>query len=152
MQQWKLDDIVGGFCPVGKHLARLDGDILWICLHGIVELSEMVVITSLPRQLYERYGYALVLCDATHAMGPTAETRRYHNQQHKVQVFPSHSALYGASILVRSVVLLAQRATELVTGKKTPASFHKTEAEARAQLDLQRPRLSPKRPVPPDTA
>lgn len=146
MQQLKLDDISGSFCAVGKHLTRVEGDILWIRIQGIAELSEMVIITDLSRELYERYGYALVLCDAAHATGLTAETRRYQYEQHKKQIFPSHSALYGASILARSMVLLGQRATELVTGKKTPASFHKTEAEARAQLDLQRPRLKPPAP------
>jgi hypothetical protein len=146
MAQWKLDDIARDFCPMGKHLVRLDGDILCICVRGAVELSEMVCITVLARELYERHGYALILCDATDAKSPTMETRRYQHEQHKAQVFPSHSAVYGASTLVRSIVVLAQRATELVTGKQTPASFHKTEAEARAQLALQRSRLSPKRP------
>lgn len=140
----KLDDLDQTFRPLGKHLVCLDGDILWLRSGGAVELAEQLVMAELAYSLYDRHGYILVLADATRAKPPSPETRRFHAEQLKKRVNPSHTALYGTSALVRGVATLGMRAAEIITGKVTPITFHPDEASARAMLAAQRVILSRK--------
>lgn len=132
--------------PLGRHLVRLEGDIIWIRQSGALSLDEMVSLFELFENLYERYGYAMCLGDATHAENPSAEVRRYLAERLKQRIYPSHSALFGASAVVRTLTTLTQRAIELVTRKSAPYSFHKDEAAARERLERERPLLQAKGP------
>jgi hypothetical protein len=128
--------------PLGKHLVCLDGDVTCFVFHGTIDLPEMVEIMALADAQYERYGYCLVLADSKDVSAPTAAARRYQNERHREVVHPSHTALYGANAFIRSLLVLSQRATELVTGKQWPVSVHKNEAEARECLQFKRALLA----------
>lgn len=134
----KLDDLDQTFRPLGKHSVCREGDILWMRSSGSVELAEMIVLTDLLYGFYDRYGYILLLGDATHSRPPPADSRRHHAERLKQRVHPSHSALYGTSMLVRGVATLGMRAAELITGTRTPITFHPDEASARDMLAAQR--------------
>ena len=73
-----------------------------------------------------------------------AEARRYQLEQNKRRSFPSHTVIYGASLVVRTMLTLTQRAIELLTGEPPPLSFVKDEAAARARLDTARANLRPR--------
>jgi len=105
---------------------------------GQLELDEVIAMFQLGYSVGDRYGYMLFLGDARHALPPTAEARRYQVEQIKLRNLPSHTAIYGANFVVRTVVTLTQRATEIVTGKPPPMSFVKDEATARKCLDAAR--------------
>lgn len=132
------------FRRIGKQYARVDGDVIWLRSVGALELDELVQIFALGYGVGERYGYILFLGDARYASPPTAEARRYQLEQNKRRSFPSHTAIYGASLVVRTMVTLTQRAMELLTGEPPPLSFVKDEAAARARLDTARANLRPR--------
>jgi hypothetical protein len=139
-----LDDLDQTFRPLGKHSICLDGDILWMRSGGAMELAEQIELVKLVYGLYDRFGYILVLGDATHSKPNSAEVRRHHAEEIKKRSHPSHTALYGAHVLVRGLLTLAIRGIELVTGKVTPISFHPDEASAREILATKRRILAAK--------
>jgi hypothetical protein len=142
MSIMQLAELDRSFRPLGKHLVCCEEDILWFVIRGLVDLPEMVDIHSVSDALTERFGYALILVDSAAAKGITADARRYQNDRHRERLLPSHSALYGANVFIRSVMVLSQRATELMTGRQVPVTFHIDEATARECLRTQRAALA----------
>jgi hypothetical protein len=132
------EGVDGSFRRLGKHYVRVDGDIIWIHQVGHLELDEVIQVFQLGYEVGDRYGYMLFLGDARHALPATAEARRYQLEQIKVRNLPSHTAIYGANLVVRTVVTLTQRAVELMTGKPPPMTFVKDEAAARKCLEAAR--------------
>lgn len=137
----KPEGVDDSFRRLGKHHVRVDEDIIWILQMGQLELDEVIQLFKLGYEVGDRYGYMLFLGDGRHGLPPTAEARRYQLEQIKQRNLPSHTAIYGANFVVRSVVTLTQRAVELVTGKPPPLSFAKDEAAARKCLDAARVHL-----------
>lgn len=132
------------FRPLGRHLFRIEGDTVWVRYNGSTTISELTELFELFDSVYQMYGYAMCLGDATHSGIPSAEARRYQAERLKQRVFPSHTALYGANSVVSAIASLTQRAIEMVTNKPTPLSFHRTEAAARERLERERPQLQAK--------
>lgn len=119
---------------IGKHEVRVDGDLVWVRMVGEFDLPDIQDFFKLTERLFHEYGYALVLCDSTDGGLVTPAARRYQAERFKTQIFPSHTAIYGANPIARALVTLMTRAAELMTGKKFPSTFHKNEAEARQTL------------------
>lgn len=131
-----MDD---SFRPLGRHLVRREGDTIWMRYRGDLSVTEMAELFEIFDTVYQAYGYAMCLGDATHSSVPSADARRYQAERLKQRVFPSHTAIYGASAVVSTLATLTQRAIEMITKKPTPLSFHRTEAAARERLDRERP-------------
>ena len=129
------------FRPLGRHLVRIEGDTIWVRYHGSVTVAELAELFELFDSVYQEYGYAMCLGDATHSGIPSAEARRYQADRLRLRVFPSYTALYGANPVVSAIASLTQRAIEMVTKKPTPLSFHRSEAAARERLERERPQL-----------
>lgn len=123
---------------IGTHTVFITDDVLWLKPCGMLELLEMEELFRRHAQVHQRYGYTLTLIDATKSTGISASARRRQAELVKERTFPSHTAIYGASHLVRTAASLTIRAIELVTGRKTPVSFHRDEASAREQLGRSR--------------
>jgi hypothetical protein len=132
------EEVDDSFQRLGKHFYRIDGDMIWMFQVGQLELDEVITMFQLGYQLQDRYGYMLILGSARYALPPSAAARRYQVDQIKVRNVPSHTAIYGANFVMRTMVTLTQRATELITGQPPPMSFVKDEAAARACLDTAR--------------
>lgn len=98
------------FQRMGRHDARVAGDVIWLRSVRALELDDLVQIFELGYGVGERYGYILFWGDARLASPLTAEARRYQLEQNKRRNFPSHTAIYGASLVVRTMVALTQRA------------------------------------------
>lgn len=129
----------GDFRPLGKdHLVQVREDVIWVRSRGALELAEMRELVELSYRCADTYGYTLFLIDATLGGVPSPEARRYQAMRVKERTEPSHAAIYGANVLVRSLVSMTERAIELVTGRLAPVSFHKDEAAARERLDKER--------------
>ena len=131
----EVDD---SFQPFGTHYLRIDGDVIWMIQLGKLELRDAVEMFKLGYQLQDKYGCMLILGNARDALPATAEARRYQVDQIKVRNVPSHTAVYGANMVLSTMLTLTQRATELITGKPPPLSFCKDEAAARQCLDVAR--------------
>ena len=113
---------------------QFEGDVLVLRTVGSTGAAEMRRMLEMGEQLFARHGYILLLVDARHTTGMNAEARRVQAAHLKRFVRPSHSAVYNVSGVVRAMSGFVQRGIELLAGKTYPVSFHKDEAEARAQL------------------
>jgi hypothetical protein len=124
--------------PPGEPTLWFEGDMLVMRSVGAVEVREMQRMIDMSEQLYEKYGYMLVLADAMRTSGLSSDARKLQAERLKRVIRPSHTAIYHVNAVVRVMTGLAQRGIEAISGKTYPVSFHKDEAEARAELDRQR--------------
>jgi hypothetical protein len=113
-------------------------DVLVLRVIGEVSAQEMRQLIDMGEQLYARYGYILVLGDGRRATGLHPDARKLQSEQLKRFVRPSHTAMYHINAIVRVMSTLVQRGIEILTGRTYAVSFHKDEAEARAELARQR--------------
>jgi 1,2-phenylacetyl-CoA epoxidase PaaB subunit len=115
-----------------------EDDILVARIVGALEADDSRRILEMGEELYTRHGYILILMDAKRATGMSSEARKIQADRLKRFIRPSHSAIYHVNAVGRMMSTLMQRGIELLTGKTYPVSFHRDEADARAQLASQR--------------
>lgn len=136
-----LSDLGDQPAAVGPHQIRLDGDIAWVRIVGVLERPESEQLYRLYDQIGARQGYLLVLSDATAARGNSPEARRFQHDHYKLRTYPSYTAVYGANLVIRTLIMMGIRANQLIHAQRPQVSFHSTEAEARAALAEQRPQM-----------
>lgn len=124
--------------PPGQPSLWFEGDILVMRNVGAIEVAEMQRLIDMGEQLFAEHGYILILGDAKHSTGLSPDARKLQAERLKRFIRPSHTAIFHVSTVARMMTTLAQRGVELLSGKSYPVSFHKDEAEARAELDRQR--------------
>jgi hypothetical protein len=115
-----------------------EGDVLILRISGTMGGAEMQRTIAMGEELFVRHGYILILVDAIHTTGLSADARKLNADRMKEFIRPSHTALYNVNTMLRLISTMAQRGTELITGKTYPITFHKDESEARAELASQR--------------
>ena len=126
---------------LGRQQVVVCDDLVWLMSSGGLDLNEAKALIDLIFEVVDRHGYVLVLVDARHASPATPEARRYQAERLKQRISPSHTAIYGANVVVTTLLNFTYRAIELVTSKVIPHSFHKDEAAARTRLASERTRL-----------
>ncbi len=124
----------------------IEDDIIVLGIRGAMEVRDIMQFIDMSEEMYARYGYVLCLGDGQHTTGLTADARKAHAERLKHVLRPSHAAIYHVNAVARMMTKLSQRGIELLTGKVYPVSFHKDEAEARAELARRRAILSGARP------
>lgn len=124
--------------PPGQSSLWFEGDLLVMRNVGAIEVPEMQRLIDMGEQLFTRHGYILILCNAKHSTGLSPDARKLQAERLKRFIRPSHTAIFHVNTVARMMTTLAQRGVELLSGKSYPVSFHKDEAEARAELDRQR--------------
>lgn len=129
------------FQPLGRHRVAVTDDLIWLVAVGGLDLPETVQLTDLCYQVADRYGYTLVLVDAQNGAPASPESRRYQLGRLKQRIAPSHSAIYGANLVVTTFISLYHRGVEILLKKVPPVSYHKDEAAARARLAAEREHL-----------
>ena len=137
----KAPEVDEPFQSLGKHLCRIEGDLVWLRAYGLMDVPDVAVLIEICFGVCKRYGYALVLIDSTHLSGITSAARRLQADRSKELFAPTHTATYGAGIVIRTLLIMIHRAHSLITGKERLLSFCADEAGAREQLDLARVRL-----------
>lgn len=115
-----------------------EGDILILRLSGRLEVPEMQKLIDMGEALFAKYGYILILADARHSTGSHPDARKLQAERLKRFIRPSHTAIYHVNTALRVMSTLGQRGIELLTGKTYGVTFHKDEAEARAEIVSQR--------------
>ncbi len=121
---------------------RVDGDMLFARAIGATTLEDVKRMFAINQGLYERYGYALVLIDGARASTTTPDARKYQSDLLRKRIFPSHTAIFGGGVLVRTTISLMMRATELLTGTKIPVDMVADEQTARTVLAAARERFA----------
>ncbi len=120
---------------------RVDGDVLFARAIGATTLEDVKRMFAINQGLYERYGYALVLIDGARASTTAPDARKYQSDLLRKRIFPSHTAIFGGGVLVRTTISLMMRATELLTGTKIPVEMLADEQTARTVLAAARERF-----------
>lgn len=122
MQQWQLS---------GAHRYYVVQDVLFWESHGIFDIENGKTVTELQQQIHDRYGYDLIVVDATDGGTITPEARKWmaHSASER-RWEQSAAAVFGASLLVRAVVNLLLAARRYFSQNLSPAVFVKTEVEA----------------------
>lgn len=88
-----------------------------------------------------RYGYSLVIFHAHEVTTITREARRLMIESTSTRQDPGAGGILGASFTIKTLAQMLVRAADLLTKNPAALRFFDTEAEARAWLDKQRPRL-----------
>ena len=120
---------------------RVDGDVLFARAIGATTLEDVKRMFAINQGLYGRYGYALVLIDGARASTTAPDARKYQSDLLRKRIFPSHTAIFGGGVLVRTTISLMMRATELLTGTKIPVEMLADEQTARTVLAAARERF-----------
>lgn len=136
--QVDLAPFLGRWHLVGTHEVRIDDDIIWVRNHGVVTLADQLQLDAVCRAMHTRWGYILVLSDVRELASVSPEARRELHQRVRNQTYLSHTVIYGANLMIRTMALLTQRAAELFIKRSFPVSFAKDEHEGRALLAGQR--------------
>jgi hypothetical protein len=126
------------FQPLGRHRVSVSEELIWFIAEGGLDMQETLQLTELCHQIGERYGYVLVLVDAHKAQPASPESRRYQVENLRQRFVTSHSAIYGANVVVTAFISLYHRAVELLLHRVPPVSYHQDEASARARLVSER--------------
>lgn len=138
MEAPKVDE---PFQSLGSHLCRIEGDLVWLRAYGLMDVPDVASLIGICFDVCKRYGYALVLIDAAYLTGITSAARRLQADRAKALVLPTHTATYGAGIVVRTLLIMIHRAHNLLTGKERPVSFCSDEASARENLAMARVKI-----------
>lgn len=123
--------------PLGKHTAHIDGDILILEIVGNLSVEEMDSYLGLAEQLRVKHGHFFIIDDLTHLGSAEPAVRR------KVAGWLPQSgclgaALYGASLVSRTLALLVVGAMNMLGHYTVPVAFFKTAQDARDWVAAQR--------------
>lgn len=131
-----------GPTELGLHVVSRDRDLHLIRLKGVLSQDEAEAFHNGVAQTLARYGSAYVLVDSSQAGSISPQTRRWiaeWNKAHQV----GGVAIFGSSLVIRTVLTLVLNAIALLRSQAVPSTFVKTESEGRAWLaSLRRPRAA----------
>lgn len=122
----------------GAHRYYVEGDALFWESHGEITLADLTAIFAILRRLSQTYGYSLSLYDASRGvtMGPAA--RRYSSEMSRDYSMLGSTAIVGAGVAMRTVMLLLHNAARLFGRRQPPLYYCSTQEEALNWLEGQR--------------
>lgn len=118
---------------LGLHVISREGDLHFIRINGPLRLEDAQHFHGAVAESRRRYGSVYVLVDSSGAGAITPETRRWiaeWNKTHHV----NGVAIFGSSLVVRTLLTLVLHAIALLRSQAVPSVFVKDEAAARAWL------------------
>lgn len=116
---------------LGSHLVSIDGDMAILTLDGDCRAEHIRAITALLDGIGGGEGMFYVLADVLRLHGVQPEARRIAGEWRGIRR-SGGTAIIGATVFTRTLILLASRASALLskTKKQGELSFFNTEAEA----------------------
>lgn len=128
----------------GKHWLRRDGDAVFWRVLGDIDLDEMHGYLLLGERVIAEHGRTFLLMDTAHARSVSAEARRFQAEWLRTHdASRGRTVLYGASVMLRALMLLIVR-TSQIFAKQTPRiDVVASEREALAWLAAQRVSFQP---------
>ena len=135
---------VDDFRPLGAHFYRIEGDVLFFRMKGVVSLADMVEILRLTAEVKMANGAVFTLYDSRENTGLDPAARKYATDQGSEKTQVAAAASFGAPFAMRVVVNMLNRAIGLLRAGAVPTVLFNTEVEARAYLQAQRERVASK--------
>ena len=118
---------------LGKHVARIEDNILFFYLFGDLETNELLEYIQLTSRIISVHGSFSIADDLSH-FGTAAPTVR-RTVVDWLRTAPCRGVvLYGGSIAARTLVTLMLGAMKLIGTLKFPAAIVRNEQEARDWL------------------
>jgi len=130
-----------GFRPLGGHTARIDGDLVFLRVKGVVSLTDMMEFMRVQAEVKRKHGAVYVLYDSRENTGLDREARKYATDHAAPEYRVTAAASFGAPFGMRVLVNMLNRAHEMLRVEGTRVHLFDTEAEARAHLASERRRL-----------
>jgi len=129
---------VDDFRPLGAHSYRIEGDLLFFRMKGVVSLADMIEILRLTAEVKMANGAVFTLYDSRENTGLEPAARKYATDHGSEKTQVAASASFGAPFAMRVVVNMLNRANGLLHKTSIPTMLFNTEAEARAYLQAAR--------------
>jgi hypothetical protein len=126
------------FTTLGRHLARVEDDILFIRWNGEVSLEEIQEMYEVALRIRARFPVVLGLNDGRLGTGLSVEARRFAVENRTSASRIDAVATFGASFPKRVFGTMILRAATSLIGCRTRMEFFNSEAEARGWLIAQR--------------
>lgn len=129
---------VDDWVPIGRHLARVAPDGVFVRARGEILPGESVALCDYLLPLYQRNGWVFVILDASALTGMGAEARRENAAWHRAHRIDVQAVVFGAGLLVRTVFTLLGSAVRLLGNAQREIRFVATEADALAWVEDRR--------------
>lgn len=128
---------------IGPHCLRISGDTATILLIGELQVEQVTTLLSLMDSIGGGQGLFFVCADVSRLHGMPPEARRIAGNWKGIGR-AGGTAIVGATVITRTLVMLVSRASTLMsrTRKIGEIGFFKTEEEARVWLDTRRALVS----------
>ncbi len=123
---------------IGPHRLLCGQDMYFVECIGDVTAEHMPAFFALTKRYTQKNGYVLALVDASRMGTMSPEARRLSVAYGKQDPGRRATAIFGASLVTRTLATLLFKAIALITQRASESAFFKTEAEARAWLDEKR--------------
>ncbi|MFO0578740.1 MAG: hypothetical protein U1A78_32460 [Polyangia bacterium] len=126
---------------IGKHLLRIEQDVVFIRVKGEITAPEIVALLDRLVLIDRQYGRVFEIVDAREAGPITAATRHENAQWYRNNRLNADLVVYNASLVVRTVFTLFMNALRLFDKADVNMHFVATEAEAVAWVAERRKKL-----------
>lgn len=136
---------MGDWQAVGKHRMRIQGDVVFARTRGEVTGDEVVALLDHMKKVEREYGYVFEIVDASVGGSMSAEARRQNAEWHKQHHIHIELVVFGAGLLIRTMITLLANAFRLMGSRQISPSFVATEAEAWAWVERRRAELQAKK-------
>lgn len=124
--------------PLGMHSYYVEDDIFVLRGNGTLTLSDVESLYRVCWGIGDRYDYWLVLVNSRAGMSMSPEARRLVGELSRKRRSRNATAIYGAGIIERTLVLFVLNAVRMLRGVAMPIETFQSEAEARSWLAEQR--------------
>lgn len=129
------------FRPLGGHKVRIDGDLVFLRVKGVVKLTDMMEFMRVQASVKRDRGAVFMLYDSRENTGLDPAARKYATDHASEEVRVTAAASFGAPFGMRVLVNMLNRAHEMLRVEGTRVHLFDTEAEARKYLEAERQRL-----------
>lgn len=123
---------------LGAHRFYLEGDVVFIELHGDFGRDEAQVLWDAVIQVEQKNGHALRVYDARDGLSMTPEARQYISNRRKTYAPNGPDVIVGANITLRTIVNLLQHAARIIKRPTSQVHFCATLDEVPAVLEMHR--------------
>jgi len=125
----------------GKHKMRVDGDVVFARTQGEITGEEALSLLACLQRVERHYGYVFEVVDASIGGSMSAEARRQNAEWHKQHRIHIEVVVFGAGLLIRTLVTLLSNAFRLLGSRQINPHFVANEAEAWAWVESRRREL-----------
>jgi hypothetical protein len=112
---------------IGNHQVRTEDDLFFVVARGLITDEDADALLGSLNAVHVERGRVIVIVDASHGVSVGPAARRRMAQESKAYGM----VVFGAGVVVRSLIFLINNALRLITGRNAPLLFCADEQDAR---------------------